>query len=380
MTINNDWKAFLVQTTTGAIGPAIRIKEGAQFTIPLDESSTFKFALDKTDLPHIDLDYWLDPWWSTVLVTYQDRAVYAGPIISNPKEYANEIQFDSSGIRSILARRYIISEEALASANISKGVIFHSGKSLGTIAQDVVGLAMRKPGGNLPITFASRRQSAKNDANHQRTYKAYNANTISVDEVLSKLSNVTQGPDIMFRPKLINDAQMVWEMYHGTEQNMRIEQKVVPQWDLTAVKSSAASLEVTMTGSYLTDRVIGVGGGTNEATVMVLTETDRRIRRGYPLLESVAAVTESENKTVIRRHAESSLKQNQKPLREYTLFVEVNGTYPLGTYWPGDLVILYTKGFRNLPDGPNKMRLLTMQGTFGSSKVRLSLQRDDQWK
>lgn len=380
MTVNNDWKAFLVQTTTGVIGPEIRIKEGANYSIPLDSEATFKFALDKTDLPNVDLDYWLAPWWSTILVTYQDRAIYAGPIISNPKEYANEIQFDSSDIRSVLARRYIISEQALSSASIAKGVVSYKGKSLGTIAQDVVGLAMRKPGGNLPITFASKRQFATNDADHQRTYKAYNANTISVDEVLTKISEVTQGPDIMFRPKLINDAQMVWEMYHGTEEDMRIAQKTVPQWDLTPVKTSAASLEVTVTGSYLTDRVIGVGGGTNEATVMTMVETDSRIRRGYPLLESVTTVSDSENKTVILKHARSSLKQNQKPLREYTFFVDVEGTYPFGTYWPGNLIALYVKGFRNLPDGLNEMRLLNMSGTFGSSKVRLSLQLDSQWK
>lgn len=65
---------------------------------------------------------------------------------------------------------------------------------------------------------------------------------------------------------------------------------------------------------------------------------------------------------------------------EFTLFVDAYGEYPFGTFWPGDLIYLYTKGFMNLDDGLNKMRLLNISGNYGSSKIRLALQLNDQWE
>lgn len=376
----SEWKAFLVHTMTGTIGPQISVKEGADLSMSLAKEATASFALDKTDLPrNIDLDAWLDPWYSSLLITYQDRPLFCGPIVSNPREYLHEIQFDCMGIRALLDKRIMVRESDVHSATLAKSVIFINGRSLGTIAQDVVATVLQKPGGNLPIRYASPREFTANDASHQRTYRAYNANTLSADDILTKLSEVARGPDIMFRPKIIDASQMVWEMYHGTEENPRIAQKIIPEFDLTAAKTQAASLEITMTGTYLADRAIMIGGGTNEATVMAVAEDLSRVSRGYPLLEVAANVSDTENKSVVLKHAKATVAQNQKPLKEFTLFVDANGTYPLGTYWPGDLIVVYTKGYFNVPDGPNKLRLLNLTSNFGSTKVRMALQLDDQW-
>lgn len=384
---NNDWKAFLFQVPTGSIGPAVNLQEGADYSLPLSDDTTAKFALDKTDLPifdptidaHRNLEYWLGSWGPGIVYTFQDRAIFAGPLISNPREYAKEIQFDAGGARSILKKRFVVKESDLYSPNIAKGVIQFKGMSLGTIAQEVVKVGMAKPRGNLPINFASPRETTANDAEHQRTYRAYNVNTLTVDEVLTKISEVSRGPDIAFRPRLINDAQLVWDMVHGTENNPRIAQKVIPRWDLTAEKSDVASLEITKTGTYETDRVIVTGSGTNEATIMAMAENLDRGSSDMPLLESSYNI-QSDSKSNVKKHAESTLLQHRRPLREYTLFVSTYGEYPLGTYWPGDLAIIYVKGFFNLPDGEHKMRILNMTGGFGSSQVRLSMQLDDQWE
>lgn len=375
------WKAFLVHTMTGTIGPQVSLKEGADLSISLSKESDASFSLDKTDLPkNINLDLWLDPWYSSLLITYEDRALFCGPIVSNPKEYQHEIQFDCTGIRGLLAKRYMIKEADIHSASLAKSSIFIYGKSLGTIAQDVVATVInQKPGGNLPIEYVSPRQFTPNDADHQRTYKAYNVNTLSADDILTKLSEVGGGPDIMFRPKIVDASRMVWEMHHGTENNPRIAQKTIPQFDLTAAKSQASQLEITMTGTYLADRAIMTGGGTNEATIMAVAENLSRIQRGYPLLEIASNVSDTENRSVILKHAQSTVAQNQKPLKEFTLFVDAQGVYPLGTYWPGDLVEVYTKGYFNVPDGPNKLRLLNLTVNYGSTKVRMALQLDDQW-
>lgn len=376
---HGDWKAFLVETTTGVIGPEVSLREGSDFSLSLASDSVSEFSLEKTDLPKEDLNRWLDSWWSSILITFEGRAIFCGPIISNPREYIDHIQFNCGSVRSILTGRYVITEEAIRSTSMAKAVIKYDGLSLGAIAQEVVKLALEKPGGNIPMQYVSPYETVENNADHQRTYKGYNLSTLSVDEVLTKISEVSKGPDIMFRPRLIDDNSFTWEMHHGTKNDPRISQKVIPEFDLTTAKGQSASLEITKTGTYLTDRVFSLGGGTNEATVMSVAQDLSKTSQGYPLRESVVTVSDSTNKTVVNNHAVSSLKQNRKPLTEFTLFVDVRGPYPLGSFWPGDLVKIYSEGFYNLPDGENKMRLLNISGSFGSGKIRLSLQLDDQW-
>lgn len=378
---SRDWEANLVQTATGIVGPEIEPLEGAGMTVQLAEQSEADFGLKLDNLPQMPPGAWLEDWWTSILFRFQGRPIYMGPMVSNPKEYYNKITYDSVGIRGLLENRIAIPEEKMNSKNIAEQTTFFGGLSLGSIGQEVVKIGMDKPGGTLPIRFGSPYESAINDANHQRTYRGYNAGTLNVDEVLTKLSNVSKGPDITFRPRMVNDAQAVWVMVHGTENNLRIAQEVVPEFDLTAQKNQAADLEITKTSTHMVNRGIAVGEGTNEATAMAKYENFTRLQKGYPLLEKVYTGIGTENKSVLRRHAQTRVLQNSKPLKEFTFFVDAYGDYPLGTYWPGDLIKVWSGGeYLNLPKGEHEMRLLTMQTEFGTSRVRLSMQLDDQWQ
>lgn len=329
-------------------------------------------VLSKADLPAVDLQYWTNPWWGGVLFTYDERPIYAGPIIGRPYEAFTTLSMDCGGFRSILARR-VVAPELGDWTQLSKAVLAYNGYSLGTIAKKVVQASLDKSGGYLPISYPVPEQTTVNDADHQRTYKGFNVSNLITDDVLTKISNVSNGPDIMFRPRLLNDSQLTFDMFTGTEGAPRIAQKITPVWDTTSALGSVADMQMTITGAYQTNRVYAVGTGQDEGTVIRVASDTAPIVKDYPLLETVISYSDSEDPNVVQSHANGSLTANTNMLHEIQMTVRADGVYPLGTFWPGDLVQIVVKGWVSLPDGTYNARLLNINGGL-TQDIKLSLQ------
>lgn len=370
------WSAYLFHTTSGQIGPRIAV-ETLSWSMSLNDIESCKLVLKKSDMPKVDHRTWLAPWWGGIALFYDRAPIFAGPIIGRPMEYHNEIHIEAKGIRSILARRFVIHEQSNWD-KLAKSVVRFEGFSLGTIAQKVVQLAQLKPGGQLPITYPVPVETAAkdDDADHQRTYRGFNLTNIDADAVLTKLSNVSRGPDIMFKARRLPDERLTFDMWHGTEDNPRIAQKQLTVWDTTAERGSVTGLAVTMTGAHQTHRVFALGAGMDEGQLIRVAENLEPTAKGFPLLETTRNTGDSENEKVVMRHAEESLRANTDMLQEITLNVRADGNYRMGSFWPGDEVLLVTKGWLSLKDGEHKARLLAMQGNL-TNDVRLSLQIED---
>lgn len=374
MTATSDWTVYLIQVTTGLIGPQVDV-DATTWDISLNNNETLKTTVKKSSIPkNLDLSLWLSPWWGGVLLMWRDVPVFAGPIVSRPIEDFNNIDLDCAGIRSILADREVV-QEFTDWTQLSSSSISYSGLSLGTIAKRVVQASMQKTGGALPITFPVPEQTTADDANHTRTYEGFDIQNLSCDAVLTKLSTVVNGPDIMFRPRLIDAAHLVWDMWTGTEGQPRISQSQTHIWDTNAVQGPVSDLSIVSTGSYMVNRVYSSGAGTDQGTLITVSEDMTNIVRGFPLLESSIAISQSTDPNVVKAHGDGVLAANLDMLREITLTVRVDGPYSLGTYWPGDLVEIYTKGWITFKDGVTPCRLLTMTGDLSTaSDIKLVMQ------
>lgn len=367
------WHAYLFQVITGNIGPQVHF-DNAKWSISLNEIETASFQLRKSDIPRVDINYWLDPWWAGVLLMYDDVPVFAGPIIDRPDEQHDHIYVNCKGIRAIFEKRLVIQEQTNWDL-LPKTVVQWKGLSLGTIAKKAVQLSMQKPSGGLPIYFPIADQTAANDADHQRTYKGFNIQNINCDDILTKLSDVSRGPDIMFRPKLLSDNQLGWDMVYGSEQNPRIPQKNTVVWDNTADQGGIASLRVITTGAYQTSRVFSSGAGTDAGTIVKVATNTGPLNKGYPLLETTIAISESENATVVLNHAKANLEANETELKEIQLSVRANGVNKLGTFQVGDEAILVVKGWLALKDGSHKIRILNINGDH-TPDIKISVQTE----
>lgn len=366
------WQAYLFQTTTGMVGPQIQLKPSATWSVSLNGTETGHFELSKSDLPPLDLKYWLAPWWAGVLLTYNDTPIYAGPIIGRPYETFNTVTLDTGGMRSILARRLVAPELADWSGFSQQTVAFR-GLSLGMIAKSIVFLVQRKKGGMLPISYPIPDQYAPDDGDHQRTYDSFNIQNIGADAILTKLSGVHNGPDIIFRPRYAATSRITFDMWTGNENNPHIPQPMTPVWDTTVVDSSVSDMQMTVTGAYQTDRVYASGAGMDKGTLIRVASDTHRTAQGFPLLESTYASGDSTDPAVVQAHAQAALASNNEELHEINMTVRADGTYPLGTFWPGYQVKIAIKGWLSLPDGVYTARLLNFNGTL-TNDVKLSLQ------
>ncbi len=367
------WTAHLFQVSTGLIGPKLQW-ESMDWSIELNGTESINMRLRKSELPKVDLKYWLSPWWAGVVVYWDNKPFVAGPLITRPAESFDFVTIGCGGIRSTLAKRTVADEFDNWDDLPKKGNVPYSSLSLGTIAKKVVQRVQQKPGGSLPISYAL----ADLTGIHERNYRGFNVQNNFCDDVLTKLSNVLGGPDIMFRPRLVRDNLLTFDMWTGTDAQPRIAQKYSPVWDTTPAKGMVSNMNVIVTGTYQTDRVYAIGTGTDEGTAIKVATDTAHINKGYPLLETAINEGSSENPDVVLDHARAELSANSGPLLEVQMTVRGDTDTPFGTFWPGDLVEVITKGWLSLPDGSTQMRLLSLTGDHTNS-VKVSLQLEDKF-
>lgn len=371
------WTANLFQVTTGQIGPQLQL-EAATWSVSLNDIESISVQLRKSDLPQVDLQRWFAPWWAGIVLMYDGVPIVAGPLVARPAESFRFIYLEARGIRQILTRRFVI-RELDSWGNLAKDVVQYKGLSLGTIAKKVVQLSTTpKAGGSLPISYPIADQTVRDDADHQRTYNGYNIANLYTHDVLTKISEVTRGPDIMFRPRLVREDQLTFDMLYGDEFDPRIPQKITPLWDTAAINGNVVDMDIVHTGTYQTDRVFSTGAGLEQGTLIKMAEDERRRQQGFPLLESVTNITsDSENPSVILNHAKGVLASNLNALTEIQMTVRADGDYYLGSFWSGDLAYVhFDNSWVTFKEGNQKMRILNVNGNL-TTNVRMSLQTED---
>lgn len=368
------WKIYLFQTTTGQIGPQVEV-EAATWSVSLNGNESAKIDLKKSSLPAVDFRYWLAPWWAGVLFMWNDVPVFAGPIIGRPTENFRTVSIDCGGYRNILARRLLV-EEMDDWTNISKTQVKYRGMALGTIAKQIVQLALRKSGGSLPVSYPVADMPGPDDEDHMRTFNGFDVANLNVDDVLTKLSNVTAGPDVMFRPRMLEPSRITMDFWTGIEGNHRIPQAFTPIWDTTAEASSVSDMQMIVTGSYKTNRVYASGAGSDQGTLIRVASNLDSVVEGFPLLETTYPSGDSTDPSVVQAHANGALNANDHELQEIQMTVRADGAFPLGTFFPGDLVQIVIAGWVSLPDGVHNARLLNFNGNM-TNDVKLSLQIED---
>lgn len=181
----------------------------------------------------------------------------------------------------------------------------------------------------------------------------------------------------MFRPRLASDSVLTWDMWHGTEQQPRIAQVNYPVWDTTAADGTVVDMSTIVTGSYQTSRVYATGAGSDEGLLMEVATNTTLLQKGFPLLETVIS-SDSEKSNTVQGYAQSELAENVNPLMEIQMTIRADGPIPIGTFWPGDLIQVVTKGWLSFPDGVNNMRLLAITGD-ASNNLKVNLQMDDRY-
>lgn len=367
------WTCSLFQISTGLLGPALEFDDFS-WSIELNGTETWSISLKKSTLPRINYDYWLAPWWAGVAFFYDGVPIVAGPILNIPNDSFTDLDLSGVGIRGIFARRKVTEELGEDWTTLPGTNVGWSGYSLNTIAKFVVQKSQMKNAGALPISYPIPDEFGT----HERNYKGFNISNISTDQVLTKLSNVRHGPDILFKPRLADIGRLTFDFWTGTNINPRIHQNTFPVWDTTPVKGSISSMRLTTTGTYQSFRVYSTGAGIDAGIKMDVVTNIAPLQKEFPLLETSISSSNSEDIAIVRAHGISNLEINSNVLQEVEIHVRADGVNKLGTFWPGDLVQVYVKDFVTLKDGLHEMRLLAITGNT-TNDIMLNLQSENKF-
>lgn len=364
------YAVYLLRTVTGEVGSRIDVPSGS-WSIELNKTESGSIKARKPDLAKRGKEWWA-PRSGGVLFTFTDsdgveHPVAGGPITGWSSETAEELTLDWKGPRYILANRILTENLTL------------TGISLGTIAWRLVKHSMdSKPAGGLPIVHGQDEETAESKADHTRTYEQWNVSNNGYDKRLTELSEVINGPDIMFRPRWADadHRRVEWVMVHGTEANPRIGQAVHLDFDTTAALSDLSDLAVTSEAGHVVNRVWATGSGEGNDTYRQYVDDFSSLQDMVPFTEKVVTDSDAKDDNLLRRKAEGELAVSKQMLDQLTLSVRADARKnPLGTYHVGDVADVWLTGWFSIPDGRHQMRIIAMSGGL-DGKVKVDFQKE----
>lgn len=384
------WHAYLVETMTGRVGRRLTRDTGAggTWSITLNGIEEASVVVDAAAFRRLDRDWWA-PWKASVLLTYVgaegEVPMIFGPIVKPATQKGDDVTLSVRGVGAILAKRVVLAQDyateggtpsaavmkALASSVVSLG-----GRSLGTIARDVVELVTDgKAAGVLPIRFGTARETGS--ALNQRNYEGFNLANNGAWKRLEELANVINGPDFMFRPAWVDDSRtrVEWVMVHGTAAQPVIHQERRMLLDTTSTRSTLSDVSVATDAGEMTNRVYWTGAGEGAGVIVRVAQDMEAVGGMMPLLETVGSTSDSENPALIQSHAEAALDKGLAAREQYSGVVDLadRRTAP-GMWHVGDAADLVLKGRVDVPDGKRSVRIIVAKGSLGSDQATLELE------
>lgn len=364
------WQVNLVETVTGQVGRTVSPESGS-WAIELNKADSGSIKVAKAEVADLDRRR-LSPWWSSVLISYitpdgRTIPVCGGPIISWPSEDEDSLTLDWRGMREMFTRRHLEKDYAFR------------GLALGTIAWEVVKAGMDRDAGGLPIVHGSPYEKAS--ALNERTYEAWNLANNNCEKRLTELTNVINGPDMMFRPEWADDemTRVQWAFVHGTSVDPTIAQDEMLVWDTTAPGTHVTSPSVTSDGSQIYTRVFGTGAGEGAKTTRTQAESLVLIKAGFPPMETVISDQDQAKAEPIRQKCLGALADARRMVDQLSLSVyAAHAPAPWGTWHVGDTVtVVLTNDWWSIPGGAHEMDIIKASGDF-SELIKVELQQG-QW-
>lgn len=370
------WRAYLGLTMTGEVGQVLDVS-GGSVTVELNGVESISVTCSRASLDGVERMWW-SPWSGALVVSYEsafirETVMGAGPIIDPPKEdrKAGTVALSAKGIGALLEERVVLAddykpgtEEAMKAATLA-----WSGVDLGSMVGRIVERAMAKRSGWAQVVIPPERP-----ANRQRTYEGWNLSNNGAWKRIKELADVIGGPDVMFRPRWVDDSRtrIEWALCTGLEGQPAIPQDRAIVWDATSRDSPVASIDVVSDASSLASRVYATGAGEGAGIAVAIAEAPVPDR--MPLLEKVVSDTDAESVDLLRTKARSTLVA--QATEQVTLTVHSQADAPFGTWHVGDEVEVVTAGWLSIPDGSHALRIIAAKFTLGSDLVTVECQPD----
>lgn len=296
-------------------------------------------------------------------VAYGNTILEAGPIWK--RDYnarTGVLKIGGEGLWSILDKVKALNwAQIITGTPVTRSILDVTGLSLGSVARELVRLSIfgnpYNPG--LPIVLPDLEAGT-----HERHPKGYELPYLG--DLLRKLTEVNDGPDIAFRPRYAADPKYIeWVMVHGSQSSPLLYQTGDDWiWDGNVEESGVSDIGMKEDGSGMADRVWQPGAGSElEMKLATAQDLDLIQHADYPWTEADAASKDVEDQGILQNHADYAMAVARRPVETWDLTVRADTSPLLGQYAPGDFAkITVPKGNPMIEAGVRRVRVMAIDG------------------
>jgi hypothetical protein len=289
----------------------------------------------------------------------------AGPIWNTVwDDDSRMLTLNAAGLRSYWQFRYVL--PALTSLELPIGkdteILSTAGVDLATIAKRLIQQAQAWTNGSVPLVYPADRAGSA-----QRRYEGHELHVL--DEKLKQISEVENGPDLMFPARYTSSARthIEWVMEAG---NPRLGATTPHKWDATGLPNPALKgLKVTRDGTALTTDNYQTGA-TDETTeegypIMAKKRDSFLTGLGYPVLESDEDRTSVTTLSVLQGHANAAAAVGRLNTTQWSFQSRKNRVPRIETVSVGDMAVISTRDNPALGTDEHKLRIMEISSRVG---------------
>jgi hypothetical protein len=371
---NSGYQLFLCDTVTGG-----RVKfipaGGAGWGMKLNEAGTVTASLPVAarETAKLDLRTATASVRQSLGIAYDGNILECGPIWGRKYDPDSEqLDLTAAGLWSIFEHRKALPASWLANGFVPARAVWTITRgNLQSIARELVRNSIEDnpwnggAAGNLNIVLPA----SVSGSTHTRTYNGWDMAWISTR--LKELTEVTNGPDIRFRPRFVtgDPTTVEWVMEMGAP---LLQAPKDLKWDVSLRKSGPVHLAWDEDATKLAARAWELGPGQEKAKKIRYVTDTGLISEGWPWTE-VEESSDVETDSLLQSRALRLLRENKRPWLTWDLTVRADVAPRLGTYQPGDWAQLQIpEGHPQIPAGTVRVRIMTISGG-PENKVKLTV-------
>lgn len=306
---------------------------------------------------------WHTPWDGNSIGT-----PLIGGAITPRTDTAADTSFTLESPLGILSNRYLVDTGKFgkdANGTTRNVISYRNLSRRGLAAEYGARVTGGKHGGKLPIDW-----NYQGETGHEnRDYHGYDIQNLDFKSFLTRLTNLENGPDCTFRPKLSDDTHFRWDFLAGTDGDVFIGQNHVTSFSYSPRGGSIEDITVDHSGPIHRRYVTGSGTGDGMKCAMAEDLTLVLQSDPWPLREMADSDNDINDVSLLRRAANGLLAGQSMPIMQIRGAIHANDVdqagiplHPLGSFWPGEEITLDIHSFPTLEDGRYKTRLMSMRG------------------
>jgi hypothetical protein len=340
-------RLLLGHLRTGAI--VAELDADAEFTDELSAPGMARATIALDAIPAgVDVRAVTAPWRHFLALDHGGTIVWAGPVVTRRRApNTASIELGASGLWAVFDHRVLARLGDWPYTDPRADLVL-TYRSLPGVALDIVRAALERPAGELPLVLPRLNSSG----DYERRY--YGHELASAGERLRQLTADQDGPDLHFHPRYQADRA-------GIEWVFRVGQPVLTQPGAVWHFDDGGNLTgygFDEDNSVQASTVLVPGDGMERGRV-IGTATDLALPDvGWPALDTVIQDHASEKQPrVLNAHAAAYLAAYRTGVTRHTAIVRTDIPPRLGTYLPGDHVVITPQADTATPPGERVRRI-----------------------